>query len=47
MFPKAGGDLVQPRGAADGRGYAPDAPLTVGDVAPRDTTASQFLFYGE
>ena len=27
-----------------GRGFAPDAPLTVGDVR---TTASQFLFYGE
>ena len=29
---------------APGRGCAPDAPLTVGDVR---TTASQFLFYGE
>ena len=29
---------------AAGRGFAPDAPLTVGDVR---TTASQFLFYGE
>ena len=27
-----------------GRGLAPRAPLTVGDVR---TTASQFLFYGE
>ena len=32
------------KGPSRGRGLAPDAPLTVGDV---DTTTSQFLFYGE